>query len=162
MAHEQEPIPDTGIEVDRLSARIRMTQDYAVLPWKRIGQELRDARERKGKQLDDVWRAIKIRPDHLTAIEEGRFEDLPSRALVLGYVSRYARYVGLDVEKLPRRLEAEIGPDDGPGIDVEPVPDRKFPPLRNVLAGLMLATFIIVAYGISLYAALYFVGLILS
>jgi cytoskeletal protein RodZ len=157
MTHKQEPIPDIGIEVDRLSALMSIARDDAVLPDKSIGQELRAARERKGKQLDDVWRAIRIRPDHLAAIEEGRFEQFSNRALMIGYVSRYARYLGVGVEKLPERLAAEIGADDGQRPDVERVSDQKFPPLGTVLAGLLLAALTTIAYGISLYWALYFV-----
>ena len=150
MDQEQEPIPDNA------------TADAPSGAWKSIGQEFRAARERKGKHLDDVGRAIKIRPDHLAAIEEGRFEDLPSRALVIGYMGRYGRYLGLDGEKLPKWLEAEIGSEIGPGIDIEPVSDRKFRPVGTVLAGLWLGALIIIAYGIGLYAVLYLIALILS
>jgi hypothetical protein len=162
MAHEQEPIRDIGTEPYRLSARMRTTSDDPVSPVKSVGQDLRNARERKGKQLDDVWRAIKIRPDHLAAIEAGSFEGLPSRAVTIGYVSRYARYLGLDVKKLSERLEAEIGAHDGHRIDIEPVSDRTFRVLGTILAGLLLPALTIFAYGITLYWALYFVGLIPS
>jgi hypothetical protein len=138
-------IADREFEPYRLSARMRTTPDYPVSSVKSVGQELRDARERKGERLDDVWRAIKIRPYHLAAIEEGRFQDLPSRALTIGYVSRYARYLGSDIERLSERLEAEIGPDDGSAnhrVEVEPVQDRKIP-VRSI--GVVAAGFLFVA-----------------
>jgi cytoskeleton protein RodZ len=103
---------------------------------------LRDERERKGKQLDDVWRAIKIRSNHLAAIEEGRFGDLPGRAFTIGYVGRYARYLQLDVEKLHARLEVELAAQDGifsHRINIEPLADRKFSVLRMLIASLLLA-----------------------
>ena len=74
--------------------------DEPISSVKSIGQELREERERKAKQLNDVWREINIRPNFLTAIEEGRFEDLPRRAFTIGYVGRYARYLELDAENL--------------------------------------------------------------
>ena len=138
---------------------MRKTSDDPVFSVKSVGQELRDERERKGKQLDDVSQALKIHPDHLTAIEEGRFNNLPNRAFAIGYVSRYARYLGLDLGKVLERLEAEIGAHDGildHRIDVKPVSDRKV--LSNVIAGLLLVLLTLFAYGISLYWALYFVG----
>ena len=138
----REPIPDIGLEPYRLSARMRKTSDDPVFSVKSVGQELRDERERKGKQLDDVWRALKIRPNYLAAIEEGRFEDLPGRAFTMGYVGRYARYLQLDVENLQGRLEAEIAAHDGVfshRIDVKRLSDRKFPVLGIVIASLLLA-----------------------
>jgi cytoskeleton protein RodZ len=154
MAHEQQPIPESGTEVERLGARIRTASDDAVLSMKTIGQALRSARERRGNQLDDVGRAIKIRPDHLAAIEEGRFEELPSRAFIIGYVSRYARYLGLEDEKLLERLEAESGAHDGHRRDIEPISDPKFR-VSDLLPGLLLAALTIIAYGMILYWILY-------
>ena len=149
MAHALEPptksVPDFGIEPYRLSARMRKTWDDPVLPMKSVGQELREERERNRKQLSDVWRALKIRPNYLAAIEEGRFEDLPGHAFTMGYVGRYARYLGLDVERLQQRLEAEIAEHDGNfrnHVDIELLPNRRFPVLSVALAGLLLAALI--------------------
>ena len=64
MAHAAEPIagPITALEAYRLKARMRKTADDPVSTVKRVGQELREERERQSKQLDDVWRALKIHP----------------------------------------------------------------------------------------------------
>ena len=146
MARVREPtaeaIPDR-IEPYRLTARMRKPSDNPLSPVKRIGQELREARVRSGKELIDVWRALKIRPNFLAAIEEGRFEDLPGRAFTIGYASRYARYLQLDVERLHERLEAEIAAHGGivvtDRIDIEPVPGRRFPVVGLAIAGLLAA-----------------------
>jgi hypothetical protein len=131
-----EPISD--LAAYRLSARMRNRPGAPASPPARsVGQELREQRERNGKKLDDVWHELRIRPDYLTAIEEGRFKDLPGRGFALGYVSRYARYLGLDIERLSERLEAEIGaPDESLNhrVELEPVPERKFPFVRVVVA----------------------------
>ncbi len=139
-----EPIPDIGIEPYRLSARMRKKSDDPVCLVKSVGQELREERERNGQQLNDVWRALKIHPNYLAAIEEGRFEDLPGRAFTMGYVGRYARYLRLDVEKLQTRLEAELAAHGGINhrIDIEPLPNRKFPVLSIAIVGLLLAALI--------------------
>ena len=159
MPHEQGSIPESETEVDRLSEHLRIASDNPVLAAKNLGQALRDERERRGKQLDDVRHAIRIRPDHLAAIEEGRFEELPSRALLIAYVSRYARYLSVKVEKLPEQLEAESGARDGHRKDIEPVSDPKFR-IGDVLPGPLLVGLIIIAYSMILYWVLYFSGLI--
>ena len=71
---------------------------------------------------------------------------------------------GLEVEKLPERLDAEIGAHDGTfnRFDIEPVSYRKVRVRSSVTVGLLLAALTVFAYGISLYWVIYFVGLILS
>jgi hypothetical protein len=133
------------MEPYRLSARLRIQPHDPVSPVKRVGQELREARQRNGKELVDVWRALKIRPNFLAAIEEGQFEDLPGRAFTIGYVGRYARYLQLDVENLQKRLKAEIAARGGifsDHIDIEPLPRRRFPVVGIAIAGLLLAALI--------------------
>jgi len=140
-----EPIPVIGTVPYRLSARMRETSDDPVSPVKSVGQELREERERQGKQLDDVWRALQIRPNYLAAIEEGRFEELPGRAFTLAYVGRYERYLQLGVENLLERLEAEIGAQDSVvnhRIDVEPHSDRRIPVIGIAIASLLLGVLI--------------------
>ena len=82
------------------------------LPVVTVGQELSNARQRKGKRLSDVWLVLKIRPDQLVAIEEGRFDVLPGRVYAIGYVRSYAAHLGLDADRLVERLKAELA---GPG-----------------------------------------------
>ena len=81
-----------------------------VVAAKRVGQELRNARELKGAQLSEVSRAVNVHPNYLAAIEDGRFEELPGPAFTIGYVARYARHLGLDVENVVDRFGAEIAP----------------------------------------------------
>jgi Helix-turn-helix domain len=134
----------------RLEPTMRKTPVDPVSPLKSVGQELRDARERRGKQLEDVSRALKIRPNCLDAIEEGRFEDLPGRAFTIGFVARYARYLQLDVGNLQQRLDAEMGAhhrflNHRTDFELpferksERRPGRKFPVPGIVAAGLLLA-----------------------
>ena len=110
---------------------------------KNVGHELRNERERMGKQLDDVSLALTIRPNYLIAIEEGRFEGFPNRAFAIGYVARYARYLRLDAKNLVDRLDAELASRDGADnrpLEILPLPNRK---LRLgatvVIGGLLLA-----------------------
>ena len=148
MAHALEPSADSRPDIGepyRLSARLRKTWDEPVLPAKRVGHALREQRERIRNQLIDVSRALRIRASYLAAIEDGRFGDLPGHVFTIGYVGRYARYLGLDGERLQQQLEAEMAAHDGNftrHVDIEVLPDRKFPVLGIACAVLLVAALI--------------------
>ena len=55
-----------------------------------IGTEFAATRAHLGLDLSHVAAALRIRREHLTAIEEGRFGDLPAPAYALGFVRSYA------------------------------------------------------------------------
>lgn len=70
-----------------------------------IGQDLRNARLRRGDEIAAVSRALKIRKDHLEALEDDRPEDLPGRTYALGFVRSYAQYLGLDANEFAARYK---------------------------------------------------------
>lgn len=100
-----------------------------------IGQKLRNERERRRIELNDVAVALQLRKSFLVAIEEGRIDDLPNRAFTIGYVSRYARYLGLNIERLVPPLAADLTQ----GLDIVPVSRRRFRPAVVVFGTLLLA-----------------------
>lgn len=73
-----------------------------------VGQDLRAARLRRGDDLAAVSKALKIRKDHLEALEEDRIEALPGRTYAVGFVRTYADYLGLDAVQCVERYKAEI------------------------------------------------------
>ncbi len=60
------------------------------------GGALRRARLRRGVELDQISSVTKISVRYLTSIEEEEFEKLPASVYVRGFVSAYARAIGLD------------------------------------------------------------------
>ena len=70
-----------------------------------VGTVLRDARKTMGADLGQISAALRIRPEHLRAIEAGNYADLPARAYALGFIRSYADYLGLDAAELGRRLK---------------------------------------------------------
>lgn len=64
------------------------------------GARLRRARLRRGLELDDVSRITKINTVYLSFLEEGRFEELPARVYVRGFVAAYASCIGLDPSRV--------------------------------------------------------------
>ena len=61
-----------------------------------IGRYLREEREFRNLSLEEVSKFTRIRKEFLNAIEEDRYELLPPAIYVKGYLTAYARYLGLD------------------------------------------------------------------
>ena len=61
-----------------------------------IGTSLREARARRSIDLAQAEQATKIRARYLRALEDERFEQLPSPTYVKGFLRTYADYLGLD------------------------------------------------------------------
>ncbi len=71
-----------------------------------IGSILRDAREMKGLTIAEVHENLRISKKYIVALEEGRYELLPSQTHVRGYLNKYARFLGLQADPLLERYEA--------------------------------------------------------
>jgi hypothetical protein len=61
-----------------------------------IGNSLHEARVRRGIEFNQAEIATKIRVRYLRALEDERFEQLPSQTYVKGFLRTYADYLGLD------------------------------------------------------------------
>ncbi len=86
------------------------------MPLETVGQDLRAARLRRGDDLATVSKVLKIRKDHLEALEEDRLDALPGRTYAVGFVRSYADYLGLDTAQCVERYKAEIaGRSDSDG-----------------------------------------------
>src|SRR6201996_6754530 len=77
-------------------------------PLETVGQDLRAARLRRGDEIAQVSRALKIRKDHLEALEEDRLEDLPGKTYAIGFIRSYARHLGLDSNVYVERFKQDI------------------------------------------------------
>lgn len=72
-----------------------------------VGEILSTERRRQGKQMSDVVEGTKIRSRLLDALEQGRYDDLPSPAYVKGYIQSYARYLEIPAEPLLEQFRTE-------------------------------------------------------
>jgi len=106
-----------GLEHRRL--HLREISDDTDAPLETVGQDIRAARQRKGEDLAAVSRSLKIRKDHLEALEEGNITALPGRPYAIGFLRSYAEYLGLDPVQCVERFKAEIAGRDGSD---EPLP----------------------------------------
>lgn len=121
-------------------------RDYARGARDGVGALLRASRIRCGEDLPQVAEMLCIRLCYLEAIEEGRFDDLPGPAYMLGFVRTYANHLGLDGEEVIRRLRAETEIAAAKPELSFPVPlsDSSVPSGAVVMVGLVAAA---VAYG---------------
>jgi cytoskeleton protein RodZ len=116
-------VPQLPIEQSTASGRTKNQSGQALDSQisSDVGGELRAARTRRGDDLAAVSRVLRIRKDHLEAIEENRFDDLPGRTYAVGFVRSYAEYLGLDARECVERLKA------GAGSRSEPSPLKGLP-----------------------------------
>lgn len=71
------------------------------------GAFLRTAREAANLSVETVSAATKVKAEHVEAIEWMRLDRLPALAYVTGFVKAYARYLGLDAERVAAAFKAE-------------------------------------------------------
>jgi cytoskeletal protein RodZ len=72
-----------------------------------VGEILSAERRRQGKQISDVVEGTKIRSRLIDALEQGRYDDLPSPAYTKGYIQSYARFLEIPVEPLLDQFRVE-------------------------------------------------------
>lgn len=90
------------------SRRAHLRQIPGEMSSQTVGKDLRAARLRRGDDIATVSRVLRIRKDHLEAIEEDRLDDLPGRTYAVGFVRSYVEYLGLDPAEYMERFKTEI------------------------------------------------------
>ena len=139
---------DSSGGLERRHLHLREISDDADAPLETVGQDLRKARQRKGEDLAQISRVLKIRKDYLDALEESHYDAIPGRAYTIGFVRSYAQYLGLDARGCVERIKIEIAGrtevKDGVA-QVSSPRDRKLPQSGIVFAVLLALA---VIYGI--------------
>jgi cytoskeleton protein RodZ len=81
-----------------------------------IGNSLREARLRRHIEFADAEHGTKIRGKYLRALEDERFELLPSHTYIKGFLRSYADYLGLDGQLYVDEYNSRfvIGEEDAP------------------------------------------------
>ncbi len=129
-------------EGGRRRIHLREISGDSETPLETVGQDLRTARLRRGEDLATVSRALKIRKEHLEAVEEDRIESLPGKTYAIGFVRSYSNYLGLDVTAMVDRFKEEIsGRHEEHTTAVAPIPDeesRHLPKGWRFVAGIVM------------------------
>ena len=89
---------------------------------KSLGEILRSARKKKGLSLEQAEEETKVREKYLEALEESRFDVLPGNVYALGFLAKYAEFLGLDKESLLSQFKLERGEEKNLG---KLVPERR-------------------------------------
>jgi cytoskeleton protein RodZ len=84
-----------------------------------IGQQLRQARERRELSLEQVSSATHIRLHYLQAIEAGKLEEIPSAVQARGFVRSYASYLGIDPDSTLSSLDKQMEVIEQPALAEE-------------------------------------------
>ena len=71
-----------------------------------LGTILRETRQTRSVTIQDVSQVIRIRPRFLEALEEERYDVLPTPVHVRGFLRNYALYLNLDPDPLIARYNA--------------------------------------------------------
>ena len=101
--------PDLGLDEEEKEALAPAELPAEIEPFEEFagpedgqwtGPALRRTRLARGLELDQINAITKINPMHLRSIEEERFDALPAAVYVRGFVSAYARCLGLDAARV--------------------------------------------------------------
>jgi transcriptional regulator with XRE-family HTH domain len=109
-----------------------------------LGKYLKRERENRKISLKEVSKQIKVREPFLRAVEEDRRDLLPSVTYVKGFLSAYAKYLGLDPNEVILRYEAESKGE--PIIRPEALPEKRIlwnPKYLWMIGGVIIVGFIV-------------------
>jgi cytoskeleton protein RodZ len=142
---------DDGGNIKSRRIHLREISGDSDTPLETVGQDLRAARLRRGDDLATVSKALKIRKDHLEAIEEDRLDALPGRTYAVGFVRSYSDYLGLDAGQCVERFKAEIDgrTDADPAQPVQVIDEdehRRLPQGWKIIAVVVVLLMIYGAY----------------
>ena len=74
-----------------------------------FGSYLKHERELRGVPLEEISGTTKIHIRFLQALEENKFDELPGKVFIKGYIRSYASTIGSDVEETLNIYEESVG-----------------------------------------------------
>ncbi|MCX8006763.1 MAG: DUF4115 domain-containing protein [Coriobacteriia bacterium] len=89
-----------------------------------VGQRLANERRSRGKSMADISAATRIMASKLEALEHDRFDELPAPVYVRGYISAYARALGLDPGPFLAEYERDVG-TTASGVRLSAMPEME-------------------------------------
>lgn len=115
-----------------------------------LGNNLREARQRRRIDLVAAEQDTKIRSKYLAALESEDFDVLPGPVFVRGFLRTYSRYLGLDPQMYVDEYNARFGrfeeiDDDGPALGRPGLAQQHDRRGRRTMRVLVVATIIAIA-----------------
>jgi cytoskeletal protein RodZ len=124
------------------------------LPLLRVGDRLREARERAGMTLKQLSADTRIPERHLVLIEKGDFAALPAKTYATGFARSYARAVGMDERAIAGEVRAELAANEAGdryrAASFEPGDPARIPS-RGLALFSMFALILLIAGGVMFY-----------
>lgn len=121
-----------------------------------LGDYLRSEREKRHVTIEQVASATKINIKLLHALEGDNYDTLPAKPFVRGFVTSYARYIGIDHKEVLTRFDSFLDeksgqkfkrPEDTPHLFVE-----KDPQADNSKTALSIVMVAFIVLGVLLFA----------
>ncbi|WP_428407512.1 TonB family protein [Hyphococcus sp.] len=109
------------------------------------GAYLRAARERANLSVDAASNAIKVKAEHLEAIEWMRLDRLPALPYATGFVKAYARFLGLDPDTVAATFKADALAA-APAPVAAPTKERAEPQEERARLGWIFAMFAVILF----------------
>ena len=78
-----------------------------IKPPKGLGETLASARKKKNITIEQAEEETKIRARYLRALESGSYEQLPGNVYALGFLTKYADFLGVDKKSLILQFKIE-------------------------------------------------------
>lgn len=120
-----------------------------------LGQRLKRARTRKKVSLVDAEIDTKIRGKFLLALEEDNWKNLPADAYTKGFVLRYAKYLGLDTDKVILQYQKEknmrFAKDEDHILPQRSIKEVKFILTPRIFIPVFIGSFLIAVFGYITY-----------
>jgi flagellar biosynthesis protein FlhG len=98
------PDPEAGVPTPAVPGLESPAAPAAPRVIPMTGEALRAERERMGQSLESISSRTKIRPSFLAALEEERWDRLPSPVFLRGFLREYAACLGLPADEVARAL----------------------------------------------------------
>jgi len=87
---------------------VNLLQDRQKEQLQEISKTLKQVREEKSIQLEEVAIKTNIRLACLKALDAGKFDELPEPVYIQGFIRRYADVIGLDGAALAKSFSTEV------------------------------------------------------
>ncbi len=119
-----------------------------------LGEQLRRRRHYKNLKIATVAKILKIRPEYLIALEEERFEDLPSGLYGKNFLKQYAVFLKLPETESLTYWEKQLATDNQQNpFSQKIVKSRKFIVFPKIVRNILIALLVLACF---LYLIFYF------
>lgn len=112
-----------------------------------VGQILKRTREHYGQSINQVEVNLRIRAEHLRAIESEDLSLLPGRVYAIGFVRSYSEYLGLDGDKIVHLFKSQsVGKKNRPELQFKVAVHETQTPNIYIISACLFLIIALIAY----------------